>query len=82
MLGVTNSIHTLAGLCAPIAMGLVVDIDVDPVAGFRAGYFYAGVLVAILGLLAAILINPESDLRRFRRIDAGGETGMTGEPAL
>jgi MFS transporter, ACS family, D-galactonate transporter len=82
MLGVTNSIHTLAGLCAPIAMGLVVDIGVDPAAGFRAGYIYAGALVAILGLLAAILIDPEADLRRFRRMDAGNKTGMTGEPAL
>lgn len=82
MLGVTNSIHTLAGLCAPIAMGLVVDIGVDPAAGFRAGYIYAGALVAILGLLAAILIDPEADLQRFRRIDTGNKTGMTGEPAL
>jgi hypothetical protein len=28
---------------------------------------YAGSFVAALGLLAAILINPEHDLMRFRR---------------
>jgi ACS family D-galactonate transporter-like MFS transporter len=66
-LGVTNSIVTLAGLCAPIAMGRIVDINADPSAGFRAGYLYAGALVAALGVAAAILINPEHDLRRFRR---------------
>jgi MFS transporter, ACS family, D-galactonate transporter len=38
MLGITNSIHTLAGLCAPFLMGLLVDIDADPIAGFRTGY--------------------------------------------
>jgi ACS family D-galactonate transporter-like MFS transporter len=67
MLGITNSIHTLAGLCAPFLMGLLVDIDADPIAGFRTGYLYAGVLVAILGALAAVLIDPEADLLHFNR---------------
>jgi ACS family D-galactonate transporter-like MFS transporter len=67
MLGVTNSIQTLAGLCAPYTMGLIVDINVDPIEGFRAGFVYAGSFVAALGLLASILIDPERDLVRFRR---------------
>jgi MFS family permease len=67
MLGITNSIHTLAGLCAPFLMGLLVDIDADPIAGFRTGYVYAGALVAILGALAAVLIDPEADLRNLNR---------------
>jgi MFS family permease len=66
MLGVSNSIHTLAGLCAPFVMGRIVDINADPIGGFRTGYLYVGVLVATLGGAAAILINPEYDLRRFR----------------
>jgi MFS family permease len=66
MLGVSNSIHTLAGLCAPFVMGRIVDINADPIGGFRTGYLYVGVLVATLGGVAAILINPEYDLRRFR----------------
>jgi MFS family permease len=66
VLGITNSIHTLAGLCAPFAMGLVVDIDADPVHGFRMGFLYAGILVAALGFLAAVLIDPDYDLARFR----------------
>ena len=66
MLGITNSLHTLAGLCAPFAMGRIVDITLDPAEGFRAGFLYAGSFVAALGLLAALLINPEKDLQRFR----------------
>jgi MFS family permease len=66
MLGVSNSIHTLAGVCAPLVMGRIVDINVNPIGGFRAGYLYVGVLVATLGAAAALLINPEYDLRRFR----------------
>jgi MFS transporter, ACS family, D-galactonate transporter len=66
MLGVSNSIHTLAGVCAPLVMGRIVDINVNPIGGFRTGYFYVGVLVATLGAAAALLINPEYDLGRFR----------------
>jgi MFS transporter, ACS family, D-galactonate transporter len=66
MLGVSNSIHTLAGVCAPLMMGRMVDINANPIGGFRTGYLCVGVLVAMLGAMAAILINPEYDLRRFR----------------
>jgi MFS transporter, ACS family, D-galactonate transporter len=65
-LGITNSIHTLAGLWAPFVMGRVVDIGVNPIAGFRAGYLYAGALVTVLGLVAALLIDPQGDLARLR----------------
>ena len=66
MLGVSNSIHTLAGVCAPLMMGRMVDINANPIGGFRVGYLCVGVLVATLGAVAAILINPEYDLRSFR----------------
>jgi MFS family permease len=66
MLGITNSVHTLAGLIAPLAMGLIVDVGVDPVDGFRTGYVWAGALVAVLGFVALALIHPEADLKRFR----------------
>jgi len=68
MLGVSNSIHTLAGVLAPLAMGRIVDISTNSSGGFRMGYLYAGILVATLGAAAAVMINPEYDLRRFRNI--------------
>jgi hypothetical protein len=33
----------------------------------RVQLLYAGALVAVSGLLAAVLIEPQADLRRFRR---------------
>ena len=65
LLGLTNSFHTLAGLCAPVAMGFFLDRALDPGAGFRRGFFYAGSLIAVLGMLAALLIEPQVDKRRF-----------------
>lgn len=76
MLGITNSIHTVAGLCAPVAMGFLVDLYVDPNEGFRTGYLCAGALVVILGVAAAVLIDPEADLTRFRRIAAADQSGV------
>jgi MFS family permease len=68
MLGVSNSIHALAGVCAPLVMGRIVDINANPIEGFRTGYLYVGVLVVTLGAAAALLINPEYDLRRFQTV--------------
>jgi MFS family permease len=68
MLGVANSVHTLAGLCAPLVMGLIVDVGANPALGFRTGYLYAGLLVAACGAAAAVLIDPERDIRRFRDV--------------
>jgi MFS family permease len=68
MLGITNSVHTLAGLCAPVVMGYMVDAGASVEAGFRSGYLYAGGLITTLGILAGVLIDPESDLARFRRV--------------
>jgi len=55
-----------------VAMGLLVDVNVDPTEGFRTGFLSAGAFVVILGVAAALLIDPESDLMRFRRSDTVG----------
>ena len=67
MLGITNSIHTVAGLCAPWVMGRIIDVSDNPATGFRTGYVVTGMMVIALGSLAAILIHPRADLRRFER---------------
>jgi hypothetical protein len=58
-------------VCAPLLMGRMVDINANPIGGFRTGYLCVGVLVATLGAVAAILINPEYDLWRFRIVQEG-----------
>jgi MFS family permease len=70
MLGIMNSLYSLAGLAAPWFMGHLVDIGVNPAAGFRDGFFFAGVIIACGGALSLLLINPEADLARFRKREA------------
>ena len=67
MLGITNSVHTLAGLVAPVIMGHIIDACATPAIGFRVGYVTNGVMVMIFGGLAAVLINPQADRVRFAR---------------
>jgi len=38
-------------------MGLLIDINANPTAGFRADFLLAGGLVATLGMLSAALIH-------------------------
>ncbi|WP_024506482.1 MFS transporter [Bradyrhizobium sp. ARR65] len=84
MLGISNGLFTLAGLVAPWLMGHIVDVGANPAQGFRDGFMFAGLLIVAGGLLAMILINPESDQARFgRRGPAiGGEPNPDQRPAL
>jgi len=67
MLGINNAVATLAGIFAPIVMGMVVDVGTNTAEGFRTGFMIAGVLVIIGALIGLLLINPEADIERFAR---------------
>ena len=72
MLGISNGLFTTAGLVAPWLMGHIVDVGADPAQGFRDGFMFGGLLIIAGGLIAMVLINPESDLERFagRRVES------------
>ncbi|GGF48473.1 MFS transporter [Aliidongia dinghuensis] len=71
LLGITNSIHALAGVVAPVLMGAIVDVAADPVSGFRTGFLAAGAFVAAGGIAAMALAHPEADHAAWaERIDA------------
>lgn len=72
MLGISNGIFTLAGLVAPWLMGRIVDVGVNPAQGFRDGFLLGGLLIAVGGTIAMVLINPGSDLVRFGKRGADG----------
>jgi MFS family permease len=67
MLGILNAVMSLAGIFAPLAMGMVVDVGINDADGFRTGFMIAGALVVVGSMLGLLLINPEADLRRFSR---------------
>ena len=79
MLGITNSVYTLAGLCAPWIMGRIIDTSDSPAIGFRIGFVSTGAMVIALGILAAVLINPQADLRRFEQSRRARATSFSSE---
>jgi MFS family permease len=82
MLGISNALFTLAGLAAPWVMGHLVDVGVNPAAGFRDGFLFAGALIACGCVLSLLLINPEADLARFRKREIVSATNaLTTGPA-
>ncbi len=79
MLGITNSVHTLAGLLAPVMMGHIIDASAGPAAGFRIGYLMNGVMVIAFGCAAAVLVDPQADLKRFARRARSTSAGSKSE---
>jgi MFS transporter, ACS family, D-galactonate transporter len=67
MLGITNSVHTLAGLVVPVMMGHIIDAYASSATGFRMGFLMNGAMVIAFGGAAAVLINPQADLASFAR---------------
>jgi len=65
MLAIVNSIVTLAGVLAPIAMGAMVQNAATPHAGFEQGYIVFGVLLLAGGLIGLLFIRPEADRARL-----------------
>lgn len=65
MLGINNAVATLAGVAAPVVMGMMVDVGTSAAVGFQSGFLITGMGVALCGLAGVLLINPEADRRRF-----------------
>ena len=91
ILGISNAVYSLAGLVAPWLAGHIVDIGLDPTAGLREGFLFAGCLICAGDILAAVLIHPARDLARFRQFgspeadrmeDAAGGRGEISNPQV
>src|SRR5262249_60172326 len=65
MLGLSNAVFSTAGLIAPWLTGHIVDVGLDPAAGFRQGFLFGGCLICVGGLISAVVIKPPSDLARL-----------------
>jgi MFS family permease len=80
LLGINICITTLAGLITPAAIGQIIDHAVDPLSGYRLGMMFAGLFSVVAGVLAACLINPEADRRRFLACSAAVTQDGFGAP--
>jgi MFS family permease len=65
VLGINICITTLGGLVTPAAMGFMIDRAASQFEGYRMGMLAVGAFAIAAGLVAAVLIHPEADRRRF-----------------
>lgn len=73
VLGINICITTLAGLITPAVMGQVIDHATAQLDGYRTGMMLAGMFSVVAGLLAAVLIDPAADRRRFAALESAPE---------
>jgi MFS family permease len=76
-LGINNAVATLAGVFAPVTMGMIVDVGATSAEGFRHGFMLVGACVVVAAIVGGLLIDPEADTRRLSR----GETKLGAGPA-
>ncbi|MFT4438470.1 MFS transporter [Caballeronia sp. 15715] len=82
LLGIHNSIGTVAGLVAPAVMGFVISNAISPAKGFEHGFEILGELLLISGLVGLYLVNPEKSRKRFSRLMQTSESRQSAEVAV
>lgn len=66
VIGVFGSGNVIAGLIAPVAMGIAIQMGTSELQGYLVGFSWYGVGAFLCGLCAFLLINPEAEEARFR----------------
>ena len=80
VLGINICITTLAGFVTPAVMGQVIDHAAAQVDGYRTGMMLAGVFSVVAGVIAACLIDPASDRRRFAALGPATQDTCLAQP--
>lgn len=65
VLGVFLALQNSAGILAPAVAGAVISASADPATGYGRVFFLCGLIVVVGGVVLALLVNPERDLRRI-----------------
>ncbi|MFC0582801.1 MFS transporter [Micrococcoides hystricis] len=58
-LGSVVALYSLAGVFAPIGLGVMIDSAASPAAGYMNGFQLVGIFIVVAAIIAAFLINPE-----------------------
>ena len=69
MLGITGGLATLAGV-APYVMGSLIESAATPADGYNQGYLLNGAVMVIGGLIGALLIDPDGEVKRLAQASA------------
>lgn len=82
LLGIHNSIGTVAGLVAPAVMGFVINDTLNPAKGFEHGFELLGALLVLSGLIGLYLVNPEKSRMKFSRLIQTNESRRSADAGI
>lgn len=66
--GCIVGVYSLAGIAAPYVLGLVVEHAKTPAAGYAQGFLWIGFVIAVLGGVGGLLVNPERARATLERV--------------
>ncbi|MFI6920516.1 MFS transporter [Nonomuraea spiralis] len=69
ILGVFAGLSVTAGIASPVITGWLLDRAATPEAGYTTAFLLSGVLLAVAGVLFALLVHPERDRHDALRSD-------------
>ncbi|MQP33257.1 MFS transporter [Rhodococcus erythropolis] len=62
--------YSVAGIVAPYALGLIVEHAPTVAQGYSTGFMLVGLVVCVLGVVGALMLNPEKSKARLEKLTA------------
>lgn len=67
VLGCIVAFYSMAGIIAPLLLGYLVGNAADKISGYQQGFMITGVLMAVGGAAATLLVRPDLDVAKFAK---------------
>lgn len=66
--GCIIAVYSVAGVVAPWGLGFIVDHAATPADGYAQGFLIVGIMVAVLGVIGGMMLDPAQSRRRLEEI--------------
>lgn len=63
--GCIIAVYSVAGMLAPLGLGIIVELSSSVIQGYSNGFFIVGVLICVFGLAGGLLLDPERERARL-----------------
>ncbi|WP_219844198.1 MFS transporter [Arthrobacter sp. MYb213] len=63
--GCIIALYSVAGMIAPLGLGIVVELAATPTEGYANGFFVVGILICVFGVAGGLLLDPARERERL-----------------
>ena len=68
--GCIIAVYSVAGMIAPLGLGIIVEIAPTPTDGYANGFLLVGILICIFAVAGGLMLNPERERLRLLALTA------------